>query len=92
MSQINVKTQSGFEIVLDEDVADNQELLENLIGIEENPENYIKGIGILLGNDGKTRLYEHLRNEKGIVPASAVAKEVAEIFTLISVESKKIKN
>ena len=92
MSQINVKTQSGFEIVLDEDVADNQELLENLIGIEENPENYIKGIGILLGNDGKTRLYEHLRNEKGIVTASAVAKEVAETFTLISVESKKTKN
>lgn len=76
----HIKTKSGFEIDLDESVLDNMELVDALAEASENDIFVSKIINILLGKDGKKRLYEHLRNKKGVVPASKVAEEIDEIF------------
>lgn len=89
--KINIRTESGFEWEFDADVMDDQELLEGLIDIDNNPSNYAKTIKIMLGEDGKKALYDHLRNEKGRVPATKVAHTIGEIIKLISEKNKEIK-
>ena len=74
------KLESGFEYEVAEEVRDNMELLDAIVEAEENPLAVSKVVKLLLGEDQRRSLYNHLRTEKGNVPILAVSNAVAEIF------------
>lgn len=74
------KLKSGFEYEVAEEVRDNMELLDAIVEAEENPLAVSKVVKLLLGEDQRRKLYDHLRTEKGNVPILAVSNAVAEIF------------
>lgn len=77
---IRGKLESGFEYEIAEEVRDNMELLDAIVEAEENPLAVSKVVQLLLGNEQRKQLYDHLRTEKGNVPIMAVSRAVAEIF------------
>ena len=74
------KTKSGFCFAIPDERLDNMELIDALGELEENPLMMGKICTMLLGSDQKKALYNHVRTKSGIVPASSVEKELAEIF------------
>lgn len=78
---IEGKTKSGFEFEIEEEVFDDYELLETLVEADNGDNMAIfKAIGLILSKDQKDRLKEHVRNEKGKVPASAMVAELMDIM------------
>jgi len=84
-----MRTASGFEFEIEDGVLDNMELLDAIAELEENPLKLTKVVKLLLGEETKERLYDHVRNEKGRVPAEALSTEVADIFKLLNDKVKK---
>lgn len=84
-----MRTASGFEFEIEDGVLDNMELLDAIAELEENPLKLTKVVKLLLGEETKERLYDHVRNEKGRVPAEALSTEVADIFKLLNGKVKK---
>lgn len=74
------KTKSGFAYCIPEKRIHNMELLDALTELETNGAALPKVLKLLLGDDAKRKLYDHLRDEDGIVPAEAVATEIYDIF------------
>ena len=74
------KTKSGFEFEVEDEQLNNFELIEVLADVDVNPLLLPKLVKMLLGNDQKNRLLDHLRTEKGIVPLDAISTEIMEIF------------
>ena len=74
------KLKSGFEYEVAEAALDNMELLDTIVEAEENPLAVSKVVKLLLGDDQRRRLYDHLRTDKGNVSILAVSNAVAEIF------------
>lgn len=75
------KTDSGFEFTLEEEVLDNYELLETLAEIDKG--NYGKlteMTTLLLGEEQKDSLKEHVRNDKGKISIKKMMDEISEIF------------
>ena len=86
---ITGKTESGFRYELDEETLDDYELLEILCDIDNGNESLIpKAARQMLGDKQMNALKEHLRNDKGRVPAT---KMIAEITQIIS-GNKELKN
>lgn len=83
------KTKSGFEFQIDEKVADNVEILEAIAEVEENEYKLPKLITMVLGEEQKKRLYDHLRTKKGNVPIKKTYEEFTEILEL---SGQKVKN
>lgn len=77
---IKGKTKSGFKFELEDHILDNMELLDAIVEADKNPAMIPSIVTMVLGKDGKKRLYDHLRTEKGNVPIMSVATEVIEIF------------
>lgn len=78
---IEGKTQSGFEYSVDEDNVD-QEFLDALAEADdENPLKVSKALKLLLGDEQRKKLYDHLRNEKGRVPVKAVMEAFSDILS-----------
>lgn len=83
------KTQSGFEFSVNDNAKDDMELLDALIDIDDGDTSSLKtAIVRLLGKDQKKALYEHCRGEDGIVSASAVLGEFAEILNSLQDDEK----
>ena len=80
MSMVNGKLKNGFAFQLDENVLDNMELVEAIAEAEENPVGLVNVVRMILGDDQKKRLYEHLRTEDGRVPVGAVNDSITEIL------------
>lgn len=77
-------TNSGFSYEIDEGILDDYEFLEILLKIDEGDVQYsIKMIDMLLGEEQKKRLKEHVRTENGRVPATKLVSEALEIFKSI---------
>lgn len=77
---IEGKTQSGFVYAIDENNVD-QEFLDALSEAEEGkPLKVSKALRLLLGEEQRKRLYDHLRNEKGKVPVQAVSEAFRDIL------------
>lgn len=76
---IEIKTKSGFECKVDENVFDDAEFLDFLSSTESS---YAIGKACthILGADGKAAIYEHVRDENGKVRASVVEAELVEIM------------
>ena len=77
---IRGKLESGFEYEVAEEVRDNMELLDAIVEADENPLAISKVVKLLLGENQRRKLYDHLRTDKGNVPILAVSNAVAEIF------------
>lgn len=73
-------TESGFEFEIDEKNLDDMEYLEALADAEDNTERFPKLIRMTLGEEGKKRLYDHVRDEKGRAVATRAIEEFTEIL------------
>lgn len=81
-------TSSGFQFEVDRKSLDDYELLEDLADMTEGREGKIVSvINRLLGEEQKSRLKEHLRDEDGRVPASAMTNEILDIFKLLKAKN-----
>lgn len=78
---INGKTSSGFAYKISDEAANNFELLEVMAEVEDNPLRLPRVVQLLLGDDQKKKLFDHVRTKNGTVPIDLVTKEVLEIFS-----------
>ena len=84
-----MKTSTGFEFTVPEGVADDMELLDALIDIDDgNLSGLRKAMTMLLGEDQRKALYEHCRSKTGRVSASAVLGAFKEILEAMGGEVK----
>ena len=74
-------TTSGFSFELEEEIFDDYELLEMLHKIDRGDNGMmIEMVDKLLGVEQRERLKNHVRTEKGRVPAKRLFEEIKEIF------------
>lgn len=79
---IEGKLKSGFEYKIENHVLDNMELLDAIAEVDQNPMVLSKVLKMLLGDEQRKKLYDHLRDpDNGNVPIVAVSNAVAEIFS-----------
>lgn len=75
------KLKDGFEIQIDDNSLNSWDLLEVLSDIDEGETGLIvKAARLLLGKNGVNELKEHLRNDKGKVPANVMVQAIAELM------------
>ena len=74
------KTSTGFEFDIEDERLDDMELVDIMAEIDENPLLMPKLCTMLLGEEQKKRLYDHLRSEDGRVPIEATTNAIQEIF------------
>ena len=74
------KTSTGFEFDIEDERLDEMELVDIMAEIDENPLLMPKLCKMLLGEEQKKRLYDHLRSEDGRVPIEATTNAIQEIF------------
>ena len=84
-----MRTASGFEFQIDKAALDDMELVEALANIDKDPTVIPTILRLILGDEGKGKLYEHCRDESGRVRASRVAAEITDIFRLATDDLKK---
>ena len=79
---IEGKTRGGFAFSLKESAMDDMELVDALAeASSDNPLEISRVVRLLLGDEQRKRLYEFLRGDDGVVPASRVSETIVEIFT-----------
>lgn len=93
-SYINITTKSGFTCKVDPEKLDDWEFMKAIVKTEngtdaEKLSSMMYIANYLLGDNGEKRLADHLRNEKGVTPTSAMTNEIIEIFLLIKANTKK---
>ena len=74
------KTSTGFEFDIEDERLDDMELVDIMAEIDENPLLMPKLCKMLLGEEQKKRLYDHLRREDVRVPIEATTNAIQEIF------------
>ena len=74
------KTKSGFQYEVTDETLNDFQLIEVLADVDTNPMLLPKLVKMLLGDEQKQRLLDHLRTEKGNVPLDAISVEIMEIF------------
>lgn len=94
---ITGKTKSGFEYEIEEGVLRDYRMLDALGDIQygnadERVFANVRLCNLLLGEEGKKRLFGHLKEPDGAVPTEKVFAEVKEIFNGILGRSKEAKN
>lgn len=84
MAIVHVKTTSGFECDINENVLDDMEVLDYLASIEGGElMKYPKLLSKLFAPEVKKALYDHVRTEDGRVPYAAFETEITDIFNSI---------
>lgn len=74
------KTKSGFAFCIPEKRIQNMELLDALTELETNGAALPKVLKLLLDDDAKRKLYDHVRDEDGTVPVEAVMTEIYDML------------
>lgn len=82
------KTKSGFKFEIDEAIADDLELLEDIARADKDVSVFPSVLEKILGADQKKALYEHLRGENGRVSTRAAVDEFTEIMNIAGEETK----
>lgn len=77
---IEGKTKSGFKYKIPKENLNNYELIEVISEVEENPLLITKTVDLLLGEEQKEKLKDHLRTKSGTVPTDKMSEEIIEIF------------
>lgn len=83
---IKVKTDSGFECEVDENVVNKYAFVKSIAKVEKNPATIADIVGLLIG-DQEDALIEHLGGDPD---AAAIINEVSNIIGAIS-ENAKVK-
>lgn len=87
---IKGRTTSGFEFEIDENAADNMELVDALAEAADDDLLAISTVGkLLLGKELRKKLYDHIRTEDGRVPTKAAVNEFMEIMGVLGDKGKK---
>jgi hypothetical protein len=81
-------TKTGFEFEYNEQRLDDMEFIELAAAVDDNVTLLPKLLNMVLGEEQKKRLYDHLRAEDGRVPTQAVADAMEEIFGAAGDQSK----
>jgi len=85
----HIETDSGFVCDIDPDCMDDMEVLELVVRIDKGDTTaYPEYAEKILGEDGKRRLYDHLRGSTGRVPVSATMDELSDIISKFRAEGK----
>lgn len=89
-------TKSGFRFTLREGAAEDFRVVEALADADSGDASAVlRGtvqlVRLLLGEDGKRALYDHLIAQHGSVPTARVSEEITEILTLAR-EHREVKN
>ena len=82
-------TSSGFAFSISDEAANDMELFELFAEADQNPLVLPPLISKLIGSEQKKRLYDHLRNENGIVPVDKVGDELLEMLKGGGADGKK---
>lgn len=78
-----MKTSTGFEFELAEDVLDNWEMLEQLAEIDSGNTGAVVGAAKTLLGDSYERLKDHVKSIHGRVSIKAMTKEMEDIFNSV---------
>ena len=82
------ETKSGFKFKIDEAIADDLELLEDIAQADKDVSVFPRVLEKVLGAKQKAALYEHLRGKNGRVSTKAAVDEFTEIMNLAGEETK----
>lgn len=78
-----MKTASGFEFNIDPERFNDMRIIDAYAALSKD-ESDINALltlsNLILGEDGKKRLYEHIAEPDGRVPADAFGRELGEIM------------
>ena len=74
------KTKSGFVYCIPEKRIQNMELLDALTELETNGAALPEVLKLLLDDNAKQKLYDHVRDEDGTVPVEAVMTEIYDML------------
>lgn len=86
---MEITTKSGFTCEIDQKVMDSMELLDGLVEMTGgNPLALSTVCRLILGEETRARLYDHLRNEEGRVPVADVDRELTEIMQAMGNQGK----
>lgn len=86
---MEITTKSGFTCEIDPAVLDSMELLDAMAELQEgNVLAISRTCRLFLGEENRTRLYDHLRNEAGRVPPGEVDRELNEIMLALGKPAK----
>lgn len=79
-----VELHGGHKLEIDERRLDNMELMDAIgeISDKENPNQFALGkvLTLILGKEGRKKLYDLYRTEDGRVPTEDIGTAIAEIF------------
>ena len=81
-------TKTGFKFTVDEAALNDWELLEDLDGIENNPQRYVRVAKRLLNKEQYEELKKHCLNENGREEMTKMFYEISDILT----SNNRIKN
>lgn len=88
-----IKLENGFKASINNELLNDMEFLEVLADVDAgNIMSYPRLVNKLLNEDQKTKLYDKLRNKKGIVPIDDVGKAIVEIIKQLGQEEDEGKN
>lgn len=84
-----MKTASGFEFNIDPERFNDMRIIDAYAALSKD-ESDINALltlsNLILGEDGKKRLYEHIAEPDGRVPADAFGRELGEIMRVAQKE------
>ena len=84
-----IKLASGISLNIDDNVLNNMELLDTLVAMDEGDWHAMsQTMSMILVPEEKKKLYDHLRNEKGVVQIDAVSGALKDIFEALGAQGK----
>lgn len=78
-----VTTKSGFTVSVETDKLDDMEFVEALADLQHDDFGMPRVVRMVLDEDDKKRLYDHVRTPAGNVPIEAFTREFTEILELL---------
>lgn len=90
--KVEITTTSGFTWEIDPEIGNDMEIIDEFTAIITGTADFVPAefITKLIGEDGKTALYNHHRDKKsGRVPADKIGPDLAEIMNKAAEIAKK---
>ena len=80
---IKVKTGSGFECEIRDNIGDDYRVLKAIRGLSEDPLAFLDLVELILGADGADALEKHIESLEGYVSTAGMDREITEIFNAV---------
>jgi hypothetical protein len=82
-------TESGFKFNISDKALKNMELLEVMAEVDSNRLLLPKLLSMLLGDDQKKQLYDHVRDDEGYVDTDKITEEVLGMIHILNEGAEK---